>query len=447
MIISTQHNNPSVVLIWCANNSPRLEFVVNLIFCDILGLNYTITQDFEAWKCSDHPKIAYHHQDDFPDALCINLKTNLLFEQGIKEIDLHISSHKKTPVLFSCSHFKHFPFDIFAASFYLASRYEEYLPHIRDQHDRYPAHESIAFKENFITLPVINIWASFLWESLKLKFPNLTRKEKKYHFTSTIDVDNAYAYLEKGFIRFTAALIKDIFQGKFSLVKNRFLVWQKIIADPYDTFTYQVNMIKKHQLTIIYFFLLGDYGNYDKNVNVDSKKLQALIKHLADYAIVGIHPSYKSHQNPKQLKVEVDRLANIMHKEVNHSRQHYLRLKLPDTYRNLLELDILKDYTMGYADYFGFRAGLCTPFNFYDLDLEQETCLRIHPFAFMEGTFKDYLNIQPEEALVEIKKLIDVVKKHKGEFISLWHNHSIQNRDEWQDWHKLFEDMIQYGKA
>jgi hypothetical protein len=42
------------------------------------------------------------------------------------------------------------PFDPLAATFYLVSRYEEYLPFIPDEHGRFPAKQSFAFSNGFL---------------------------------------------------------------------------------------------------------------------------------------------------------------------------------------------------------------------------------------------------------------------------------------------------------
>jgi len=119
---------------------------------------------------------------------------------------------------------------------------------------------------------------------------------------------------------------------------------------------------------------------------------------------------------------------------------------LPDTYRDLIELDIQEDYTMGYASDYGFRAGLCTPFFFYDLDLEVETSLKIFPFALMEGTLKYYQKVSPEKAMEHIRPLIDEVKKVNGCFISLWHNDSMNDLGTWKGWQKVYLEMVEYAK-
>jgi hypothetical protein len=166
---------------------------------------------------------------------------------------------------------------------------------------------------------------------------------------------------------------------------------------------------------------------------------------LGDYARIGIHPSYGSNNNRPQLKKEIARLSKILNRDITDSRQHFLKLRLPETYRDLIDSDITDDYTMGYASYIGFRASICTPFNFYDLDMELETKLKVHPFAFMEGTLKYYMKIEPKQAMSMIKPLIDSVKNVNGTFISLWHNDSLNNKNQWKGWQQVYEEMVKYA--
>jgi hypothetical protein len=74
--------------------------------------------------------------------------------------------------------------------------------------------------------------------------------------------------------------------------------------------------------------------------------------------------------------------------------------------------------------------------------MEEETKLRIHPFAVMDGTLRDYMMLSAEEAVVEIKKLIKEVKAVNGTFISLWHNESLSNQLRWTGWQKVYEELL-----
>lgn len=433
-----------MLLIFTHKITPRLKYIFNLVFVDILEIGFELTTNAEAFKAHTGPKFSYTTHP-LADELFF-LSRNLLFEHGISEQNISVFEHNSQKVFYATGKASALPFDVFAASFYLVTRYEEYLPHIRDNHDRFIAEESLAFKNNFLEIPLVNHWVLGLKNLLQERFPELHFPEKKYSFISTLDIDNAYAYREKGFTRSVGGYLKSISTFNFTEIAERTRVLMGLEKDPYDTYDFQLEMIKKHHLKAIYFFLLGDYGVNDKNLPIESKKFQSLIKTLGDYAQVGIHPSYGSNKSKEQLKKEVERLSKVLHRDVTHSRQHFLKLTLPETYRNLIDLDITDDYTMGFASQVGFRASICTPFNFYDLDMEVETKLKIHPFAVMEGTLKYYMKVYPEDAMQKIKPLIDEVKSVNGQFISLWHNDTLNDRKLWAGWKKVYEEMVEYAK-
>ena len=61
------------------------------------------------------------------------------------------------------------PFDIFAASFFLVTRYEEYLDFKPDKYGRFPAPASHLHSEmDFLEIPVIDLWAR-RWSKIFLK--------------------------------------------------------------------------------------------------------------------------------------------------------------------------------------------------------------------------------------------------------------------------------------
>jgi hypothetical protein len=432
-----------MLLIYTHKITHRNKYIFNLIFKDVLGISFTLTDNEQQFKAYPDPKLSYT-VNPIADELFFSCR-NLLFETGITEQNISVFDHNNNKVFFATGKLSGLPFDVFAASFYLVSRYEEYLPHIRDEHDRFEAKDSLAFTNGFLQKPVINIWALWIKTLLQNKYPTLIFPEKKYEYISTIDIDNAFAYREKGFIRSIGGYLKSLSKFDFSEIGDRTRVLLGINKDPYDTYQFQLEIIKKYNLKSIYFFLLGDYGINDKNLPIESKKFQTLIKTIGDYAEIGIHPSYGSNKSKEQLKKEVNRLSNVLHRDITKSRQHFLKLTLPGTYRNLIDLDITNDYTMGFASQVGFRASICTPFNFYDLDMELETKLKVHPFAIMEGTLKYNMEISPQEAMAKIKPLIDEVKSVNGVFMSLWHNDTLNNKKIWEGWQAVYEEMVEYA--
>ena len=369
----------------------------------------------------------------------------MLQEKGIGAQEIEIKNWNNLPIFFKTSD-EAVPFDIFSATFYLVSRYEEYLPHIKDHYNRFTAKESLAYKHHFLDRPLVNLWIKECQKIIENKHNDFVFPNQTFTYTSTIDVDNAFYFLEKGLVRTAASFIKAILQNDKDHLHFRKNVLMGKQADPYDTFEYQLKINQQFDVDVIYFILLADYGTNDKNCSVHSRKFQLLIKHLSDYSRVGIHPSFSSNSNIDTLQMEVKRLERIINEEVKLSRQHFLKLDIPKTYRNLIELSIEHDYTMGYASHTGFRASICTPYFFYDLEQETATNLKIHPFAVMDATLKHYLMLNPDESINYIEKIINEVKAVDGHFISLWHNETWSDYEQWKGWKTVYERMLEIIK-
>ncbi|NOX45479.1 MAG: hypothetical protein GXO89_00695 [Chlorobi bacterium] len=430
-----------MVLIHTHKTTNRIKFIFNLFFKDLLNVDFEITSKTEDFEAFEGTKFSYG-KTQINDELFF-ASGNILFERGIASQQISLIDFNGSKAFFQVyNKASVLEFDPFAAAFYLVSRYEEYLPYRKDNYGRYSVEESLAHKSGFLQKPLVNQWALHIGKLLMEKYPGFQFPGTKYKFVPTIDIDAAWAYKHKGFFRILGGLFNAALHLDFRNVADRLSVLGGFKKDPFDTFTYQFNLQKKHKLKPIYFILFAEYGFNDKNIPVQNRQFQTLIKSIADYAEVGIHPSYGSHESPKKLRKEVESLSKVLNREITKSRQHFLKLLMPTTYRNLINLDITDDYSMGFAGQPGFRAGICSPFNFYDLDLDIETHLRIHPFTMMEGTLRDYMGLEPEKAMEYIKDLIKEVKAVNGTFISLWHNESLGNEGRWKGWQKVYEEMI-----
>jgi len=376
------------------------------------------------------------------------IKSNdLLFEQGVNDLDINIQKWEDVPCFFAANLKSSIPFDIFAASFYLISRYEEYLPHVKDIHGRFTAEQSMAFKYGFLEKPVVDIWAYKFLAILLEKFPDYNCKTRAYTFISTVDIDNAFAYKHKNLVRTIGGFFNDLLKFKLVEIWNRFTVIWNLKRDPFDTFESILRLKNEYDVKTIFFFLIGDYSTFDTNVSASKTKYKLLIKEMVDYARVGLHPSYFTMQDAALLKKEKERLENITNTPVTRSRQHYLRFSLPETYQNLIDLEVEEDYSMGYASTVGFRASTCTPFYFYDLDFEIQTPLKIFPFALMDTTLNDYMKLTSKQSLGRIRDLKNEVKAVNGTFITLFHNESLSNYLRWRGWKRLYESMLKIATS
>ncbi len=435
-------------LIYASQISSRLQYITNFLFNDILGLDILILTNINDFKQSSLPKINYSKCSVCEKELFIQAG-DLLFQQHIQyqiiENELKQAINYKKNQLFNNAKLT---VDIFSLSFFLLSRYEEYLPFKSDQHHRFPSSESIANKFNFLDRPIIDEWALELGSLLQKTFPTLKLKPSGYKFQPTYDIDIAWAFGQRNWWRTIGGYFQDLKQLDNKRLLHRIQVHRGKTTDPFDQYDYLYQLHKnQNYITPIYFFLLGKYGTFDKNINSHNKHFQTLIQKIDSYAQVGIHPSYSSNQSASILHNEQRQLERIIGTQINRSRQHYLKLTFPRTYQQLCAIGINNDYTMGYADAIGFRASTARSFLWYDLSNDKLTNLRIHPFMVMDVSLRYYLKLSTENAITRTHKLINCCKQVGGTFCSIWHNSSFSEIDEWTDWKKVYERIFHLAIA
>jgi hypothetical protein len=434
------------MLILIPKETNRLHYTMQLLLNQLLGLEIEFTVNITVFEQFEGPKFSYGVSVD--NKYLFFASNNLLFERSITSRELYHFEYDGGIVFFPVNNKQSaLPYDAFAASFYLVSRYEEYLPHLRDNHNRFLANGSDAFQKGYLNKPLVNIWSLKIKSILSTWFPQLIFSTPVFSFIPTIDIDSAYAYKNKGLTRALGGILKAIQNKNHDELRKRLRVLLGYDDDPFDTFTLQLELQKKYQYRAIYFILLADYGPNDKNIPYNNRNFRKLIRFLSDYADIGIHPSYASSLQPTLMVMETDRLSKIIKLEIDQSRQHFLKLVLPETYRNLINNDITHDYTMGYAENTGFRASVCTPFPFFDLDQDMSTSLIIHPFAVMDGTLHSYLKLTPEQATESIKTLINEVKAVGGTFIPLWHNQAFDEESTGKGWLDVYIRMVEEAQA
>ena len=100
----------------------------------------------------------------------------------------------------------------------------------------------------------------------------------------------------------------------------------------------------------------------------------------------GLHPSYACFSHPEFLIREKKRLEEILETEITANRFHFLRFRLPESYRLLEDCGFREDFSMGYSAFPGFRAGTALPFQWFDLERNRSSQLLIHPFSLMDSS-------------------------------------------------------------
>jgi len=433
------------LLIYTPKISSRHQYIFKVLFSEIYSIEYSLTENLEYYTQSNNFKINYSNSIICEDELFVK-HSGLLNQKGINQIDLKIENINDTPCFFLTDDKNSYHFDLFAASFYLITRYEEYLPHLKDKYNRYIHKESIAFKNGFLRKPIVNLWMKYFILELQSYFPKLKIHSPSFKYISTIDIDNAYLFKGKSFVRSVAFLFRSIMNFDFDKISMYFSVIFNRRKDPFDTYSFQFNLQKKYNLDVRYFILIGDYGLNDKNISYTNKSFQMLIKRLSDFAKIGLHPSYGSTFNHDKIAIERKRLEDIQKREVKSSRQHFLQLSFPNTYRRLINIGITNDYTMGYASDLGFRAGIATPYTFYNLDTEEILAIKVYPFAIVDDTLRYNMKLNACEVLDNIKDIIQSVKDVNGTLITIWHNDTFSEKGIWKGWKNIYEEMIKLIK-
>ncbi len=426
------------VMIYTAFISARFSYISSILFGDHLFVT-TSQEDFLLFR---GVTINYSNEKLGNDSIWI-IPHGLLSETGIREQNIVCSDWKRMKIFFQTR--GELPFDIFAASFYLLSRYEEYLPDEADVHGRYAHQNSLAFREGFLQLPLVNLWMQTFGLYINGRFPyvSFTSSNRVFNYLPTYDIDIAFSYRHQSILKNIVLFFKALVSGNFEAVSERSSVYSGRGKDPFDVYDWLDELHEKYKLTPVYFFLLAEKqkGN-DKNISPHTKGMKQLVKRIAVKYLTGIHPSWQSGDDKRKLTQEISLLKKISSKEVTVSRQHYIRMQLPGTYHQLIKEGISADYSMGYGGANGFRASYAMPYQWYDLSAELKTDLVLHPFCFMDTNSIFHQQEHAYEAAKELKEYDEVIRSVNGQMVTIFHNHFLTEQEEWKDWHKMYEDFL-----
>ena len=336
--------------------------------------------------------------------------------------------------------------DIFSASFFMLTRWEEYVNKNRDNHNRFPATESLAYKQGFLDRPIVNEYLEELKSMLLELDSNLVFKKREYQLFLTHDVDNILKY--PNFSSGIKEIIGDVIKRKniklailnaTSKLKSIF----KLEKDPFDTFDYLMSISEKAGIKSYFFFMgkgLTKFDNMYKSNDLFIKKLIMEIKKREHY--IGIHPTYNAYNNNEQFKKEKKELELNLNTAITFGREHYLRFEVPTTWQIWEDNGMKWDSTLSFADKEGFRCGVCYEYSVFNILTRKKLNLKERPLIVMEGSFATYQpTMKPEDMESKIIQLINEVKKYNGKFIFLWHNSSF-NTAIWKKYKNIYEKVV-----
>jgi len=413
-----------VILIYTQHLSNRLTYVLDFCFkskfCD-----YSVTDVLTDFKNFEGLKINY-------SAKYLQANLTIKPEGLLCESDIHNSKNVA---------FKNEEWEIngikddFSLIFYFLTCYEEYVIKERDKHDRFSAKSSTFTLYHRLDFPNVDLIIKSIWEKLGLDYSTIQQQHKTI---LTFDIDSAWAIKHKSLGRKIGSDIKSLLKGES--LKEKIAIRKDKQLDPFDTFSQIIELSDNYE--VLCFILLGNWGKYDKNIHWKNKAFRLLIESLSKKIKLGIHPSYQSYLKGDVVKKEIDCLNFISGKKTYASRQHFLKLQLPESYNLLIKNGIKEDYSMGFADGYGFRAGTCFPFYFFDLHQNSVTDLKVFPISYMDGTLNQYLKKSIHESVSIVNTLKMRIKDVGGYFIPLWHNETIGEHGIWKGWKSVFDENL-----
>ena len=413
-----------MILIHTSIVKPRIIYVFRHFFYHRLGQEVSFTSDVSTFVAHSGPKMSY---GDVPLGNEFFVAANgLLIEQGINPVDISVFEWEGMPAFFASSEKSQFPFDFFAASFYLMTRYEEYMPYTTDDLGRFKSEQSLAYKYNFLDLPLIDMWFNHfvaVWTNF-FELPSFSQQLNTAELV--VEIPQLYAYKYKTLFRSFFEGLYNLGSLKFAMTFDRLMVVLRFREDPLVGLIEQMEAFRSTTVSFRFFALYATLGVHDKSLSVFSKKHQQDLKSLSDYAPTAPLASFESTQKKQQLKQDIDRFSGLIHRPIKAIRQHKLVLRFPDTYRAYASLGIKHDYSMQYSDISGFRASTAHPFRFFDLGEEQETPLTIHPICLSES------NIRAQQYARKMRQLFIVyqsrLKKLNAPMLVSLTNETFNNR-------------------
>lgn len=394
------------ILVYTNKLTSRKQYCFKQVCNRILGLRVSFTTKIEEFIAFESMKFSYAKkplgQELFVEAY------GLLDEEGFGDFEVKMDDWNGTPCFFKVSKDSTIPFDIFSASFYLLTRYEEYLPFVKDSIGGFPVEESTAFEENFLNRPVVDLWAFQFLEFLKEKYTTVDFPSRSYNLGVHIAVHEAFAFRYKGMLRQIVGFVNQLFIADFHLAWQRIKTQLRLEKDPYNVYDDLIEFAKQEQVNIKMFFQLSDFSKVNRNINHHKTHYQRLIKSMGDYFPIGLLPGANAIQDITIFKKEKQRWKEIVKQDTEAVLLKKFPLSFPESYINFEKAFIKQDYSMGYMHTLGFRAGTCTPFLFYNLNTEETTPLKISPYVFNSEILENTAINEIRNEIQQIKR--DVIK-------------------------------------
>lgn len=315
-------------------------------------------------------------------------------------------------------------FDLPLSTLLTLSRFEEYSSSVRDEHDRFSASQSLAFREGFLTRPVIDELGLGVEQALSYLLPGWQPEERKLSVKLSHDID-----LTGIPSSFRTTIAHTIRRGKPSATLRDLAAKITRLKPTYLDLTRKIVQLSiERDLDSAVYWKAGPPGAHDTGYDPHATRIQEVILWLKDRGVeCGVHPGYETFDRPDLLQSEVRIVREAVGERLIGGRQHYLRWK-PETWLDWEACELAYDSTVGFPDHVGFRAGTCFPYRPWVLSANREVQLLEIPLIMMDCTPVAYMGLSLQKSLELMDVCLSRCRLVGGTFTVLWHNSTLIDR-------------------
>lgn len=320
----------------------------------------------------------------------------ILFYAPFKEeIDL-FDEVNKTKIL---------PIDIIAFSFFFLSCWQEItLPSKRDKFGRFPHKDSIYYKLEITTLPIVNEYMNIFLDLLRIANPNLSYTPfwpdgKKFAVCLTHDIEDIRRWNKRNY----REELKTIIRTKSLNLTLDYWIFPKVCA-----------IENERGVSSTFYFLPHRY-------DIKALHFSRLFNRLKNCCEVGLHVEGTHIEMGKQV------LEKTCKTDVLGVRHHFLQLNNPKDFTLHEKIGIKYDSSLGFAEHPGYRSGFAFPYYPYNPVKDMQFNVLELPLNIMDTSLIYYQQLSPRAMWRMIEQLLITTLNYASCLVVLWHESSFVN--------------------
>ncbi len=348
-------------------------------------------------------------------------------------------------------------YDILGLTYWMLARVEEIDRTDLDEHGRFPASSSHAYKHGYLNRPVVDEWFYILGEVIKAHWESIKLKKHQPRSLISCDVDSPFS-LNKSFNSILRKTAGDIIKRK-SIYKLRQTIqheWSGFLGNyEFDhhrmgiEFIMKVNEFKNNSVAFYFIPHITDFRDKCSD-NISRPRMRKLFREISSRGHeIGIHPGYNTCCHKKNMDKSVTALREVLEQEnivqkTIGGRQHFLRWIHPHT-ADLWDDNALDyDSSLGYADCLGFRCGTCFEFPMFDPITQKRYKIIQKPLLVMECSviWDKYMGLgYSSKAIEAVQDIQNKCRKICGNFVLLWHNTHLNTKKDREFYEAIISEI------